>query len=334
MDDMARRHGPPDAGSAPCLQHMAAIVAPQPAPGLEDLRQQLTQVCRPTADVSLPKPPASSSPARFDSPGPALAGCVRAYLSRDMRDRASPGLNRFPASPYAGISWYLQGQVALVKGGASAEPLPATIFAGPQSRPFGIQDRGPVRSFSVIFYPQALHLLTGLDLAALGDTVQAAEAVLPRDWWPLLDAVRDAPDTEARIATLEAFVAARWHAVAPAAAPGWRAPAWVDGLRWSVAQAAGLGSSLRTVERRIRRWAGLPMRRLRRLARAETALSQARMQADQGQPPPWCDVAAQGGYADQAHLCRETREITGHSPAELARRVGDDESYWLYRIWS
>jgi hypothetical protein len=316
------------------MDDMAAIVAPQPAPGLECLRQHGPQAGKPAADALPPGPPVRSSPARFDPPGAALAGCVRAYLSRDMRGHASPGLNRFPASPYAGIGWYLQGQVALVQGDGSAASLPATFFAGPQSRPFSTQDHGPVRSFSVIFYPQALHLLTGLDLGALGDTVQPAETVLPRDWWPLLDAVRDAAHTEARIAAVEAFVEARWRAVAPAAAPGWTTPAWVDGLRWSVAQATGPGSSLRTLERRIMRWTGLPMRRLRRLVRAETALSQARMQAVQGQPPPWSDVAALGGYADQAHLCRETREITGHSPAELARRAGDDDGYWLYRIWS
>lgn len=223
----------------------------------------------------------------------------------------------------------------MTSDGASPELLPTPFFAGPQSRPFSTQDCGPIRSFVVIFYPQALHLMTGLDLGALSNALMPAEAVLPADWLPLLEAVREAADNEARMAVVQAFVGPRWQAVAPPTPPDWIAPAWVDGLRWSAAQAAGIGSSLRTMERRILRWAGTPMRRLRRLTRAETTLSQARMQADQGLPPPWIDVAASGGYADQAHLCRETREITGHSPAELARRVGeDDESYWLYRIWT
>lgn len=48
----------------------------------------------------------------------------------------------------------------------------------------------------------------------------------------------------------------------------------------------------------------------------------------------WAEVAAHGGYSDQAHLCREARDITGVSPTELARGSADDESYWVYRIWS
>jgi AraC-like DNA-binding protein len=46
-------------------------------------------------------------------------------------------------------------------------------------------------------------------------------------------------------------------------------------------------------------------------------------------------VALKAGYADQAHLCRETQRVTGQSPTALVRGVqGDDESYWLYRLWS
>jgi hypothetical protein len=50
--------------------------------------------------------------------------------------------------------------------------------------------------------------------------------------------------------------------------------------------------------------------------------------------PSWRDIAARGGDADQAHLCRETKEITGLSPTELVRAGQEDESYWVYRIWS
>lgn len=343
MNETVRPNGLPDADAAGCSQRMATIVAQTPAPSLEDLRQGgLVPVCRrgddqPQAGADETAQP-RKGPARLDLPGPALAGCVRAYLSRDTRGLDGPGspprINRFPAAPYACIGWFLQGSAVMGLDGSAPEPLPATFFAGPQSRPFSTQDCGPLRSFVLIFYPQALHLMTGLDLAALGNALKPAEGVLPADWMPLLDAVRDATDHEARMAAVQAFVEPRWRAVAPPTPPDWIAPAWVDGLRWSAAQAAGIGSSLRTMERRILRWAGTPMRRLRRLSRAETTLSQARMQADQGQPPPWSEVAAQGGYADQAHLCRETREITGHSPTELARRAGDDESYWLYRIWT
>lgn len=50
--------------------------------------------------------------------------------------------------------------------------------------------------------------------------------------------------------------------------------------------------------------------------------------------PAWADVAAMGGYSDQAHLCRQARRGTGMSPRELARRANQDEACWLYRVWA
>lgn len=39
-------------------------------------------------------------------------------------------------------------------------------------------------------------------------------------------------------------------------------------------------------------------------------------------------------YANQSHLCRETRRLTGFSPDELRRRIHGDEGFWLYRLWA
>ena len=38
-------------------------------------------------------------------------------------------------------------------------------------------------------------------------------------------------------------------------------------------------------------------------------------------------------FADQAHLSRATKRITGFAPAEFARRFVEDESFWVYRLW-
>ena len=46
------------------------------------------------------------------------------------------------------------------------------------------------------------------------------------------------------------------------------------------------------------------------------------------------DLAALHGHADQSHMRRERREITGHSLAEMTRVLDrDDESYRIYRVW-
>ena len=36
----------------------------------------------------------------------------------------------------------------------------------------------------------------------------------------------------------------------------------------------------------------------------------------------------------QAHMSREAREVSGLSPGEILRRLEEDETYWIYRIWT
>jgi AraC-like DNA-binding protein len=51
-------------------------------------------------------------------------------------------------------------------------------------------------------------------------------------------------------------------------------------------------------------------------------------------PVNWAELAADTDYADQSHLCRETRRMTGFSPDDLRRRIGSEEAFWAYRLWS
>lgn len=81
---------------------------------------------------------------------------------------------------------------------------------------------------------------------------------------------------------------------------------------------------------RVQVW--LPLRELRGFARSEQAFFRAL--ADGDGPVRWTDVAADAGYADQSHLCRETRRVTGFAPAERRRRIAEDEGFWIYRVWT
>jgi AraC-like DNA-binding protein len=103
-------------------------------------------------------------------------------------------------------------------------------------------------------------------------------------------------------------------------------------LAWQAADSV-LGRGVRSIERRIKASAGQPLRKLLRMQRAELSFFDARDDYLAGRVV-WSDVAARGGYSDQAHFCREAREITGQSPAELARALASEESYWIYRIWT
>jgi AraC-like DNA-binding protein len=90
---------------------------------------------------------------------------------------------------------------------------------------------------------------------------------------------------------------------------------------------------MRQTERRIKQWAGLPMRELKGISRAEQAFFESLAVAEAGGTPQWSAVAQSNGYADQSHLCRDTRRITGFAPQELYQRIANDEAFWVYRIW-
>jgi AraC-like DNA-binding protein len=78
------------------------------------------------------------------------------------------------------------------------------------------------------------------------------------------------------------------------------------------------GLSARTLQRMFRQHAGVPptwvLRRYRLLDAAEAVR--------EGQPVEWAALAADLGYADQAHLIRDFRAAIGQTPAAYARSQG------------
>lgn len=77
------------------------------------------------------------------------------------------------------------------------------------------------------------------------------------------------------------------------------------------------GHSARTLQRAFRRHVGAsPLWVIRRFRVIDAADA-----ARDGRPPSWSEVAADLGYADQAHLVREFRAMTGTTPSAYARSV-------------
>ncbi|MET3133568.1 AraC-like DNA-binding protein [Oxalobacteraceae bacterium GrIS 1.11] len=275
---------------------------------------------------------------RLIAPRLSLVSCVRAYMTRDTTLcpplAAHQRLNRFPASPLCSLTWSIQGEIEMAAPGLDAADIKVApvFFAGPQSRPTVSYHPGPAQLFMVMFYPSVWHKLCGIDVSGLLDQFGPVDALGPR-WSALSQAVLAAPDDEARVLLIEQFLEPLWRAARAGDEPrGMPVGDWVRRLGVQAA-AAGWGRGARNIERRIKAWAGQPMRTLRRMTRAEQAFLEARAEVFDGSAS-WIDIAARGGYSDQAHLCRETREITGLSPTELARASRDDETYWVYRIWS
>jgi AraC-like DNA-binding protein len=268
----------------------------------------------------------------------ALAGCVRAVMLRDTRGRALDAVQRenyFPATPLVSLFWWLQGRSEwLPTPGFSvppAVPVPApVVLGGPFTVPTHTRNPGDIHAFKLLMLPDAFTALTGVALDGLVNRTVDAAAVLPEAWRTWAAEMQSAPDDDTRLALLQAFLLPRWQALG-AQRPGHRYAAWTEALAVRAATSSP-GRSLRQLERRIKAWAGLPMRELRAVSRAESAFY-AVAAAEGGGTVNWAEIAAGNDYADQSHLCRETRRLTGFSPEDLRRRIATEEAFWAYRLW-
>ncbi|MCH7343367.1 helix-turn-helix domain-containing protein [Pelomonas sp. CA6] len=281
----------------------------------------------------------SASPAAaLWMPDAELAPCLRAGVMRDTRALGelplAQRINRFPAHPYCGITWLLEGDGVLTRcGGQDCQRrLPRVFLSGPQRHPVQSLNLGPLHSFFLVFQPAGLARLFGLEPEHYRDRHVALDEVpeLARALQPLHERILAAPDD-----------AARWRASLDWLRPLWRERCAGEPDRLGTvlagigqlgvrAAAAWMGWSERHLQRRGRALTGLRPAELRRLQRAETAVRAALLAEQAG---GWAGVAAQHGYADQAHLGREVKAIAGHSPDALRRAVhSDDASWWVYRL--
>jgi AraC-like DNA-binding protein len=276
--------------------------------------------------------------ARLLAPSLALSGCMRSYIWRDS-SRAGyltegQRSSWFPASPFCGLSWTLQGSGWQVMSDGTMQALPsACLVLGPRSGPAQFRSAGAVRTFMVAMLPDALHALTGVDLSVMLDRHHAIDALLGADWRALNVKMLAASDAAQCQQVLEDFLLPRWRAHCRSeghSSPRYRE--WMQQLA-TRAVAAGHGASLRQVERRIKQWSGQSLRALRSISRSEAAFFQVRRELEAGELI-WSALAQDQGYADQAHLCRETRRVTGFSPEELRQRIEADEAFWAYRVWA
>jgi hypothetical protein len=271
-------------------------------------------------------------------PNTALSSCVRAYVTRNTSGIAlAPDemFNHYNATPLCTIMWRIKGDVELVSQGRqpTVQAIDEKIVVvGPHTLPSLTRNIGELHGLMVLFFPDAFHALTGIDVASLVDTFEPIGNLLDGNWQRMADDVLMANDDATRIQRLETFLLVRWQACRdqlPKPAP--RLHDWVIDLGTRVAL-SGVGKSTRQLERRMKRWTGQSFQRLRGLARAETAFFEARDTLENDMLS-WAEVAFNTGFSDQAHMCREVRRITGYSPEEFKLALATEESFWLSRLW-
>jgi AraC-like DNA-binding protein len=244
----------------------------------------------------------------------------------------SEHLSRFPATTSCSLSWFLAGSA--VRTGDEQPVHERIVFRGPQTRPVVARHRGPLRMFILLLAPDALYRMTGIGVDRYLNLISPLAAALDESWQAMALNVLDARSDEDRVKLVETFLEPRWLAARSSNRTSW-GPAQRQG-EWSRAAISRVhkfakGRSKRQRERRMRTMTGWSARGLKSLARAEDALL---MAARATQPRVnWASIAAEAGYADQSHLCRELRRYTGLSPHQLWLRVQNEQALWVYKAW-
>jgi AraC-like DNA-binding protein len=237
------------------------------------------------------------------APPPALAPYVVCLWSQEITGPADAGAYRQPVLP--------DGCTDIVFTGGRL------VVAGPATRPFTTLPGPGSTSVGVRFRPGAAPPLLGASAAELRDLEVPLDGVWSRPGRTLAERLAETPDVTARLDLLAGVLAGR-RADAPAADPVATGVARLLALHpgaslpWLADQ---VGLSERQVRRRVEEAVGYPPRTLGRILRFQRFLA-----AWRALPPDHRDLArlaAEAGYADQAHLTRETRRLAGLPPAAL-----------------
>jgi AraC-like DNA-binding protein len=188
--------------------------------------------------------------------------------------------------------------------------------------------------FILLLAPDALCQMTGIGVDRYLNRICPLAAALDESWQAIALNVLHAQSDEDRVKLVETFLEPRWRTARLSNRESWGpAQKQSEWLRAAISRVHKFskGRSQRQVERRTRTMTGWSARGLKNLARAEEALL---MAAHATQPRVnWASIAAEAGYADQSHLCRELRRYTGLSPHQLWLHLQDEQALWVYKAW-
>lgn len=190
----------------------------------------------------------------------------------------------------------------------------AGLFAGPVT----IDSHGAAHCLQVNFTPLGARRIFGMPMNELTGRMPALEDVLGAEGAALRERLGEAENWESRFDVIEGFLLARLGK-SPEAGPE---VTWAldriaaSGGRAKVAAIADrLGWSRKHLARRFAEEVGLGPKCVSRIVRLNSAMAVAKTDSD-----GWADIAARCGYADQAHLVRDFRELAGTTPVAWAAR--------------
>jgi len=248
-------------------------------------------------------------------PAPALVASVRRYVGYRLTG-VPPGVHLGLPSRHLTVVLSLAGPVrmAAMPDPAQAPAAFQALAGGLATRPAVIVQDAVQEGVQLELTPAGARALLAVPAGALGPAVVGLEDLLGADARELLDRLAATAGWPGRFAVLDDVLARRPGPARPPDAPLARA--------WDLLVASGgtvrvdeladrVGWSRRNLTDRFQREYGLAPKAAARVVRFERS----RALVQRRDRPSLAAVAAACGYADQAHLAREWRDLAGCPPS-------------------
>ena len=208
-------------------------------------------------------------------------------------------------------------------------PHPTVFYSGPSDRYIVTETDGAQEGIVVELTLPGARRLLGRPLNELGDRMIALGDLLGPRADEILGRIIEASSPVARLALVEAAIEAR---IAESDDHGVRDLEWAWNLQHSgggqvpiAALADSVGCSRKHLTVRFDREFGLAPKLLARIMRFDRAIRIVRY----GEVTSWSALAAECGYADQAHMARDFVAFAGDGPTALLRRRLPDEGGFI-----
>ncbi|PWK69057.1 AraC family transcriptional regulator [Aminobacter sp. AP02] len=192
----------------------------------------------------------------------------------------------------------------------------ASFASGLHAGPVVIDSFGRSCCVQVNFTPLGARRFFGMPMSALADRMVPFDELLGASGHRLRERLGEQTNWHARLDIAECFIIERLTKAASVSAEvGWALEKIIaSGGRSRIAPiAAEIGWSRKHLATRFADQVGVGPKAIARIVRFNRAASLSKLASRAG----WADLAAECGYADQAHLVREFRELAGATPTEL-----------------
>lgn len=192
----------------------------------------------------------------------------------------------------------------------------ASFAAGIHAGPVVIDSFGQSCCIQVNFTPLGARRFFGMPMSELADRMVPFDELLGTAGHRLRERLGDETDWHQRLDLAESFIIERLAKTAPASSEiGWAlGEIMASGGRSRIATLASeIGWSRKHLAARFADQVGVGPKTIARIARFNRASGLSKEPNRAG----WADLAAECGYADQAHLVREFRDLAGTTPTGL-----------------